>query len=152
MSYFIILPYLCVTIMCKICVDQCRLVVLPLGEAWLKAVEYAIFKHIMMISSSSVPYFVYRLSYTSDQSLGNYYFRYAICMGYCFCFIPILWMFLSINIVFEHRIKRITMDLLHIRLAKPRIICRSISDLTPDSPYGVWCCAITTFVLWGGLL
>ena len=68
---------------------------------------------------------------------------------FCKCTPP--WMFLPLDIPSEYRPEHVTFGLLCVIFKFPsRIFCRRVPGFATDCPCGVWCCGLTTCLLYVG--
>ena len=83
----------------------------------------------------------------------TYTFRLSETRSFWFCNYTPPWMFLSLIILFEYWIEHITFGLLCIMFRfSSRIYYRGPTAFVTDCPCDVWCCGLTTCLLYVGPL
>ena len=81
----------------------------------------------------------------------NYIFRLSKSRYFWFSNYASPWMFLSLDILFKYWIERVTFALLCVMFTfSTRVSYKRVLGFAADCPCGVWCCGLTTCLLFVG--
>ena len=93
----------------------------------------------------------YHWDFYGHSLLFELHFRLSLPNQFWFCKCTTPWMFLPLGILLEYWIAHVSFGLLYVVFTFPtRIFYRVVPGFATDCPCSVWCCGLTTCLLYVG--